>query len=927
MAPSLAQLPQNRKQIARMPYYKVGAVVQKDKSGEAHGFKHNVWLTVTGEVQGTNDNHGVNVKLASFTSKEEADNCADVLRDSVTEDLDETAVQQLLAATEGILHQGIVSKAILQRLTSQWRQAIFVGEGGGEGDSPPPSDPLVGKQVTLALVIKFPSEEKAKPRRLTMTVAALVDDGENYMLENESFEEKITKKFKASTLRQLVDSMPDTLKADAKGYPFPLDAADFSTDFVKIIKALPQSSKLENGSVDARELLLVVKNVEVSSSLLAAVKFTNPGAEDDATAVATLHAAAVSLHNKIKPKAAELRARTWPADPARLGSALGTFLRAGPVPDGQTPAQHPLANAFKGKAEDSKAWKGFLESAFKITAPPDRQAFAESMKKDEYIQMGILQSFLHRGGVHTSAGSIDKLQGGMNTSQLIMTVYDFSAEIERAADSRGGSRHPIQLESGGPSSGSASSGTVPSSNPLARPGGGNIIFDSSKSKFSELDERELSQLNTDAATVAQSKEMLDQLAAFVSLKENGQLEPLEKATRACPHHAVTRLVQYDGKLLEALQGTYPALANTCVALRFALEQRMEEQVMGGKERAEKITERQRKAMRSARLGRLQKLKIFHLIDMDDNGSKEAPLKQLAGWPKDKQLFSLRKAWSMLSKILNFAFPELMAELWAFMDAMLVRLEEVITSGVDNSCINEWVVKIFKKMSAPVKRFIVGDVDSTLTLAFVGIAGTTRAAPAPIFDISWVQQTDDFQSDLRKGELKALSRGNTGESSNASLLERIAILERDQKKKRPPVEDDEEDDANRPAAKGPKNTARPAGSRAGSLVIEDGWLRHGPCHQTDFHLDNCAAKAATFGHVHYCVAVCTAPVRTKQEAAEYCPHGHLLHATEHDAWDDVELYNEIMASRECRRIVQGRRRAGESHALDNGDEEDDGDDRV
>jgi hypothetical protein len=179
------------------------------------------------------------------------------------------------------------------------------------------------------------------------------------------------------------------------------------------------------------------------------------------------------------------------------------------------------------------------------------------------------------------------------------------------------------------------------------------------------------------------------------------------------------------------------------SIRRKLEDRMQAAVTGGATAS--LTNRQKLAIRHARLGHLQRLHIFHLIDEDDCGTKEAPLAQLGKWSTDKQKASLALAMRRLETILQFSNPSMIAEILTFFTRLLTRLLSLIDSEVKHTDLSKWFAHIIEQVTKPLVKFSNGDSNSG----------------ALEFEVSLLGQARDAEEAIRIAEATALAASSIG----------------------------------------------------------------------------------------------------------------------------------------------------------------------
>ena len=182
------------------------------------------------------------------------------------------------------------------------------------------------------------------------------------------------------------------------------------------------------------------------------------------------------------------------------------------------------------------------------------------------------------------------------------------------------------------------------------------------------------------------------------------------------------------------------LANECVNIRAILEKRLFESVM---ELGEEATARQKTALRNARLGRLSSMRIFHLVDNEDKGSREQPMAQLSKLKsKIEQTSLVTKSFRMLERILSVAFPEQQAQLVKFIGSFSAKIEMFINDNMPMETLNFFVMNVFKKMCTPAERYRVAE----------------RSTPYIAVNDEWIGVQRSFMDKVNAGHMIGLAGG-------------------------------------------------------------------------------------------------------------------------------------------------------------------------
>ena len=256
--------------------------------------------------------------------------------------------------------------------------------------------------------------------------------------------------------------------------------------------------------------------------------------------------------------------------------------------------------------------------------------------------------------------------------------------------------------------------------------------------------RDVLQLRADAQALLQDPLATAQLENLVKIKDSGDGKLLDDEVKALTCPKLKRLIASDGDdLSKHLQGTLSPIAMHIDSIRRKLEDRMQAAVTGGATAS--LTTRQKLAIRHARLGHLQRLHIFHLIDEDDCGTKDAPLAQLGKWSTDKQKASLALAMRRLETILQFSNPSMIGEIITFFTRLLTRLLSLIDSEVKHADLSKWYAHVIEQVTKPLVKFSNGDTNSG----------------ALEFDVTLLGQARDAEEAIRIAEATALAASSIG----------------------------------------------------------------------------------------------------------------------------------------------------------------------
>lgn len=638
-------------------------------------------------------------------------------------------------------------KADLHHLSANWADWCTIP---GVGPSPA-LDPFLGRLVKI--LVKDPAGAfvhvvaKVASKDLVSDVYTL-----SYNLNGVNSDCEYT----AAQLKDWCKRFSDALqsgKAPAASPPAPgASGAGYSIvlnptfdPLLGLIKKLTVSTKFgDPHTIDAREALTTLIGRHGDSSPFAKLTLTVQGAADDDAPGGPIHSIVHGLHalNDELSSFVPLHPNRllWPSDSAKkLGEAFASaFNRRNP-----SSPQHPLAEVLKTKAIDSGEWDKLLADHWMITVDPARHVFAQSKRQDAYIMTGMLEHFLRRT---TSAAALAALDANQDSGSLLLLISELAAPKSQPTpppQNPVNIQNPFQIQ---PAQNQAQLSAFQLQLLQGHQSGVQVVLNDKKAADTS---RDVLQLRSDAQALAHDPLASAELETLIKIRAGGDGKLLEDAAKAVTSPKLKRLLASEGDdLTKHLQGALPQLAMHIDSIRCKLEERMQAAITGGATAS--LTSRQKLAIRAARCGHLRRLHLFHLIDEEDCGTKEAPLAQLGKWNKDKQKASLALAFRQLEMILQFSNPSMVGEVMSFFSRLHTRLAALVDSDVKHTDLSKWFAHILEEITKPMVKFANGDASS----------GHLD------FDLAKLGATRDHEEAIRIAESTALatasfSRSNSG----------------------------------------------------------------------------------------------------------------------------------------------------------------------
>ena len=159
-------------------------------------------------------------------------------------------------------------------------------------------------------------------------------------------------------------------------------------------------------------------------------------------------------------------------------------------------------------------------------------------------------------------------------------------------------------------------------------------------------------------------------------------------------------------------------------VRSTCDERIERYVLGG----EIATSRTQKAFRNVRTNNLSELRLLHLLDEEDNGTAQDPLKAFA---KGDFGTKITAVFERISQVQLAALLPCAIEASTFFILLRKELTEAKALGVPLDVISEFYRATMAKVCAPVRAFALGSSGpgafATFDIEFIRATSTARSA--------------------------------------------------------------------------------------------------------------------------------------------------------------------------------------------------------
>ena len=317
-------------------------------------------------------------------------------------------------------------------------------------------------------------------------------------------------------------------------------------------------------------------------------------------------------------------------------------------------------------ASSESEFRQLLVDSVDITVKSSLQAWAQGSIK---AQMGALERLLRKAAKSSDLTGLGSPRS-MNCAALRGELINMQMNIEddETAVSNDRRKAPDEQLANGRSIWSELSGT-------------------NNDSVDETARRERQVLRADMEKLATSKDGMASLAELDELREGGDVTLMMKQISELENPSLKRLIHSAGDVSTALAGMRdPRPLDMLVNIRSALERRIERVLYGDKELpAERVT----KAIRMIRLGNLSQLKLLHVLDKDDCGTAESPLKQLDKLGSEAGAV-LNQALQRVSTIAQLAHPAISAPAMLFFNKLVARMAALRRRGASWDDLGKWL---------------------------------------------------------------------------------------------------------------------------------------------------------------------------------------------------------------------------------------------
>ena len=607
---------------------------------------------------------------------------------------------QVADSQMNIIKQVYMKRKSFASCCTGWRRLI--GERPQEAPPPPPPlrQNLVGKMLSHVPVVDSEDTSVA----VVLRTARVVEQDGDVLTVDDGVDEDTMYIVKYGTALPLLAGPPRVS----------IDASCVGADLRRVLRQMHFTGRGSQNVVDAEEL----QQLAVTCGAFPFTCTMLRGSDLDS---AEFRFAAASLLNELVSKLDGKvlgDADKWPCEPEALGAAIkqraagSAFQQIEQVeqvaPKPLPPAhpadvsRYPLASALRTRCVSSEEWDQFMRESVHFTAQPSTQDKRDWLLAAASRAMKALDQFLQRHG--RTVDGLQSLDAGQSASALEDFAADVGADSQVAVGGGAVSQQSslVAMQAAAGDLHAASIGEQLSSLLGQRAGG------SSKAKVSNSAEEMMSamreaakRLRVDEAAVARLHEMR-QLCIARDFSALAQLK--SKETNQDVLLLVDAGTGDEDDIRSTLAGELgDGTISLIVGVRAGLNCRLMHRLFP---RKPDRSERQSKAIGRIRLGRLTGTHLLHLLDMDDAGTKEQPLKSFAALGEGAEA-QLRHACAMLQRIVSLSSPaqtDESMEFFALLPDVIVRYRQ---HGASWTQLSSYVKEIFIKMEKPALTFARG----------------------------------------------------------------------------------------------------------------------------------------------------------------------------------------------------------------------------
>ena len=213
--------------------------------------------------------------------------------------------------------------------------------------------------------------------------------------------------------------------------------------------------------------------------------------------------------------------------------------------------------------------------------------------------------------------------------------------------------------------------------------------------ISEVERRERTQVQSDASSLQDDAASMTRLQLMVRSAEAGDGgASLNKVVASEPEGTLSRLLYSGADISSVTVDAEPSTVHAISMVRGVLNSALERAVCGSN--ATQPSDRLIRSLGAIRLRRLGRVRLCHLLDMDDRGTAVAPLAEFAHMTTSDAITNFTMAFQRMQTAWVFAAPSHAAQAMTFVAALQRECLKALTAGTSWAEVGEYYAAVIRR---------------------------------------------------------------------------------------------------------------------------------------------------------------------------------------------------------------------------------------
>ena len=213
--------------------------------------------------------------------------------------------------------------------------------------------------------------------------------------------------------------------------------------------------------------------------------------------------------------------------------------------------------------------------------------------------------------------------------------------------------------------------------------------------ISEVERRERTQVQSDASSLQDDAASMTRLQLMVRSAEAGDGgASLSKVVASEPEGTLSRLLYSGADISSVTVDAEPSTVHAISMVRGVLNSALERAVCGSN--ATQPSDRLIRSLGAIRLRRLGRVRLCHLLDMDDRGTAVAPLAEFAHMTTSDAITNFTMAFQRMQTAWVFAAPSHAAQAMTFVAALQRECLKALTAGTSWAEVGEYYAAVIRR---------------------------------------------------------------------------------------------------------------------------------------------------------------------------------------------------------------------------------------